>query len=34
MAHPIDSKQLKTARLKAVEAAKAEGIDLKQTYAK
>jgi IS5 family transposase len=34
VAHPTDSKLLETARSKAVEAAKAEGIELKQTYAK
>jgi IS5 family transposase len=32
--HPTDSKLLETARVKLVEAAKAEGIELKQTYAK
>jgi len=34
IAHPTDSKLLETARIKLVEAAKAEGIELKQTYAK
>ena len=34
IAHPTDSKLLETARVKLVEAAKAEGIELKQTYAK
>ena len=34
IAHPTDSKLLETARAKVVEAAKANGIDLKQTYAK
>ena len=34
IAHPTDSKLLETARAKLVEAAKAEGIELKQTYAK
>ncbi len=34
IAHPTDSKLLETARIKLVEAAKAHGIDLKQTYAK
>ena len=34
VAHPTDSKLLETARSKVVEAAKAEGIELKQTYAK
>ena len=34
IAHPTDSKLLETARFKVVEAAKAEGIELKQTYAK
>jgi len=32
--HPSDSKMLETARSKLVEAAKAQGIELKQTYAK
>ena len=32
--HPTDSKLLGTARTKLVEAAKAQGIELKQTYAK
>jgi IS5 family transposase len=32
--HPTDSKLLETARSKVVEVAKAEGIELKQTYAK
>jgi IS5 family transposase len=34
VAHPTDSKMLETARAKLVEAAKAQGIELKQTYAK
>lgn len=34
VAHPTDSKLLETARAKVVEAAKANGIELKQTYAK
>ena len=34
IAHPTDSQLLETARGKLVEAAKAEGIELKQTYAK
>ena len=34
IAHPTDSKLLETARSKLVEAAKAEGLELKQTYAK
>ena len=34
MAHPTDSKLLETARAKVVEAAKANSIALKQTYAK
>jgi IS5 family transposase len=34
VAHPTDSNLLETARAKVVEAAKANGIDLKQTYAK
>ncbi len=34
VAHPTDSKLLETARVKVVEAAKANGIELKQTYAK
>jgi IS5 family transposase len=34
VAHPTDSKLLETARCKVVEAAKANGIELKQTYAK
>jgi transposase, IS5 family len=34
IAHPTDSKLLETARSKVVEAAKANGIELKQTYAK
>ncbi|PVE44441.1 IS5/IS1182 family transposase [Limnohabitans planktonicus II-D5] len=34
IAHPTDSKLLETARVKLVEAAKAQGIELKQTYAK
>lgn len=34
IAHPTDSKLLETARTKVVEAAKANGIELKQTYAK
>jgi IS5 family transposase len=34
LAHPTDSKLLETARVKLVEAAKARGIELKQTYAK
>jgi IS5 family transposase len=34
MAHPTDSKLLETARVKVVEAAKANGIELKQTYTK
>ncbi|MDI9235252.1 IS5 family transposase [Limnohabitans lacus] len=34
MAHPTDSKLLETARVKVVEAAKVNGIELKQTYAK
>ncbi|WP_296293454.1 transposase [Limnohabitans sp.] len=34
IAHPTDSKLLETARVKLVEAAKAEGIELKQSYAK
>ena len=34
VAHPTDSKLLETARSKVVEAAKANGIELKQTYAK
>ena len=34
VAYPTDSKMLETARSKVVEAAKAEGIELKQTYAK
>ena len=34
IAHPTDSKLLETARVKLVEVAKAEGIELKQTYAK
>jgi transposase, IS5 family len=33
-AHPTDNKLLETARVKVVEAAKANGIKLKQTYAK
>ena len=33
-AHPTDSKLLEAARAKVVEAAKAAGIELKQTYAK
>jgi IS5 family transposase len=33
-AHPTDSKLLETARQKVVEAAKEQGIELKQTYAK
>ena len=34
VAHPTDSRLLETARAKLVEAAKAQGIALKQTYAK
>jgi IS5 family transposase len=34
VAHPTDSKLLETARCKVVEVAKANGIKLKQTYAK
>ena len=34
VAHPTDSKLLETARAKVVEAAQANGIELKQTYAK
>lgn len=34
IAHPTDSRLLETARIKLVEAAKAAGIELKQTYAK
>ena len=34
IAHPTDSKLLETARSKVVEAVKANGIELKQTYAK
>ncbi|WP_108406383.1 hypothetical protein [Limnohabitans sp. 2KL-17] len=34
VAHPTDSKLLETARSKVVVAAKANGIELKQTYAK
>lgn len=34
VAHPTDSKLLETARIKLVEAAKAVGVELKQTYAK
>ena len=34
VAHPTDSKLLETARSKVVEAAKANGMELKQTYAK
>ena len=34
VAHPTDSKLLETARAKVVEEAKANGIELKQTYAK
>ena len=34
MAYPTDSRLLETARAKLVEAAKAQGIALKQTYAK
>lgn len=34
VAHPTDKKLLETARAKVVEAAKANGIELKQTYAK
>ena len=34
VAHPTDSKLLETARSKVVQAAKANGIELKQTYAK
>jgi IS5 family transposase len=34
VAHPTDSKLLETARSKVVEVAKANGIELKQTYAK
>jgi IS5 family transposase len=34
IAHPTDSQLLETARSKLVEVAKAEGIELKQTYAK
>ena len=34
MAHPTDSKLLEKARAKVVEAAKANGIERKQTYAK
>jgi IS5 family transposase len=34
VAHPTDSKLLEAARAKVVEAAKANGIELKQTYAK
>ena len=34
VAHPTDSKLLETARSKVVELAKANGIELKQTYAK
>jgi IS5 family transposase len=34
VAHPTDSKLLETARAKVVEAAKANGIELKQTFAK
>lgn len=34
IAHPVDSRLLEIARHKVVQAAKAEGIDLKQTYAK
>ena len=34
IAHPTDSRLLETARSKLVEAAKAEGLELKQTYAK
>jgi IS5 family transposase len=34
IAHPTDSKLLEKARSKVVEAAKANGIELKQTYAK
>jgi hypothetical protein len=33
-AHPTDSKLLETARVKLFEAAKAKGLELKQTYAK
>jgi IS5 family transposase len=34
IAHPTDSKLLETAKSKVLEVAKADGIDLKQTYAK
>ncbi len=34
IAHPTDSKLMETAHIKLVEAAKAQGIGLKQTYAK
>ncbi len=34
ISHPTDSKLLETARAKLVEAAKAQGIELKQTFAK
>jgi len=34
IAHPTDSRLLETARMKLVEAAKAAGVELKQTYAK
>ena len=34
IAHPFDSKLLEIARIKQVEAAKAEGIELKQTFVK
>jgi len=34
IAHPTASKLLKTVRFELVEAAKAEGIELKQTHAK
>jgi transposase, IS5 family len=34
IAYPTDSKLLETARIKLVEAAKAQGIELKQTYDK
>ena len=34
IAHPTGNKLLETARIKLVEVAKAEGIDLKQAYAK
>jgi hypothetical protein len=34
VAHPTDSKLLEAARAKVVEAAKANGIEIKQTYAK